>query len=102
MWMLFTGIYTLSATAPSVDEPVTGYTVWFKSPWGEKVVPNMIYGADTLPMVYHTENTHCGWFSYTFTADQLMASMPVYFQRPVTGLTYPAAIPRLMLLPYFP
>lgn len=86
-----TGAYTLSATGPTAVPPASGYTVWFKSPWGDKIVPNMIYGADTLPMTPSSEAISCGWFSYTFTAAQLVAAMPVYFQRPLTSDAYPSS-----------
>lgn len=86
-----TGAYTLSATGPAVVPLPSGYTVWFKSPWGDKIAPNMIYGADTLPMAYSASVASCGWFSYTFAASQIVAVMPVYFQRLLTSETYPSS-----------
>ena len=71
-------------------KPSGPWSIWFKSPWGNKIIPNMIYGNDTIPLQPAVEGSdYCGWFSYTFGAPS--ALMPVYFQRPHTSFTYPSS-----------
>ncbi|MBP5768160.1 MAG: fibro-slime domain-containing protein [Fibrobacter sp.] len=37
--------------------------VWFKSPWGNKVLPQMIFGADSVLMRFNEgDKSKCGWF----------------------------------------
>ena len=36
--------------------------VWFKSPWGNKALPQMIFGQDTILMHYSKDADKCGWF----------------------------------------
>ena len=98
-----TGAYTLSATGPSSgttssssvesssSATVAGDTVWFKSPWGTKVAPQLIYGLDTLAMSFASDNAHCGWFYRVFEKAGIAASMPVYFRKASSSSVYPSA-----------
>ena len=36
--------------------------VWFKSPWGNKVLPQMIFEQDTILMHFTADAEQCGWF----------------------------------------
>ncbi|MBR6453918.1 MAG: hypothetical protein IKS97_05000, partial [Fibrobacter sp.] len=37
--------------------------VWFKSPWGNKVLPQMIFGTDSVLMRFSEgDKSKCGWF----------------------------------------
>ncbi|MCQ2106721.1 MAG: fibro-slime domain-containing protein [Fibrobacter sp.] len=37
--------------------------VWFKSPWGNKALPQMIFGKDTILMRFaQDDESRCGWF----------------------------------------
>ncbi len=36
--------------------------VWFKSPWGNKVLPQMIFEQDTILMHFSEDAEKCGWF----------------------------------------
>ena len=66
----------------------TAAAVWFKSPWGNKTVPNIVIGTESIQMSIPEGPANCGWFSYTFT--ETSALMPVHFTRPQTTSTYPA------------
>lgn len=69
-------------------KPSGPWSIWFKSPWGNKIIPNMIYGTDTIPLQPAVDGSdYCGWFSHTFSGPSEF--MPIYFQRPHTSYTYP-------------
>ena len=51
-----TGTYTKSFVAPGSK------VVWFKSPWGNKALPQMVFGQDTVLMHFSEDKTKCGWF----------------------------------------
>ena len=51
-----TGAYTKSFVAPGSK------IVWFKSPWGNKALPQMVFGQDTVLMHFSNDKTKCGWF----------------------------------------
>lgn len=36
--------------------------LWFKSPWGNKALPQMIFGQDTVLMHFSDDEAKCGWF----------------------------------------
>jgi len=36
--------------------------VWFKSPWGNKVLPQMVFEQDTILMHFSEDPDKCGWF----------------------------------------
>lgn len=58
--------------------------VWFKSPWGNKALPQMIYGADTVLMRFSNDDpTKCGWFYGAITPKMQQDNLLplVYFQR---------------------
>lgn len=67
-------------------DPPGSQFVWFKSPWGNKTLPNMIVGADTVQMRAVSDSAYCGWF-----VGALRPNKPtdVYFQRPYTDLHLP-------------
>lgn len=72
-------------------KPSGPFSVWFKSPWGNKIIPNMIYGSDTIAMKPAiNKSDYCGWFSYTFSVPTDF--IPIYFQRPHSSFTYPNTI----------
>lgn len=50
------GTYTKSFVAPGSK------VVWFKSPWGNKALPQMVFGQDTVLMHYSVDSAKCGWF----------------------------------------
>lgn len=58
--------------------------IWFKSPWGNKALPQMIFGTDSVLMRYSNDDpTKCGWFYGAITPKMLQnnAIQTVYFQR---------------------
>ena len=49
--------YTKSFIAPGSK------MVWFKSPWGNKAVPDLVFGKDTVMMRFQIDDkSKCGWF----------------------------------------
>lgn len=58
IWLYTDGTsYTASFVAPGSK------MVWFKSPWGNKVLPQMIFGQDTILMRFVPDDkSSCGWF----------------------------------------
>jgi fibro-slime domain-containing protein len=66
----------------------TATTIWFKSPWGNKTIPNIVMGTETAQMSIPEGPENCGWFYYTYT--ETSAFMPVHFTRPQSTNTYPA------------
>ena len=77
--------YTVSVLPPHAK------VVWFKSPWGNKALPNMIHGLDTIRMRFVPNDTdHCGWFYAALTKGEVAASSDVYFQRAYLNETLPA------------
>ncbi len=68
--------------------PPGAKVIWFKSPWGNKVLPNMIVGTDTVRLRYSTEPTRCGWFKGALRDAQITLGQ-VHFQRPYTDKTLP-------------
>ena len=49
--------YTVSTIAPGSK------IVWFKSPWGNKALPQMVFGSDSILMRFaQDDETTCGWF----------------------------------------
>ena len=49
--------------------------VWFKSPWGNKALPQMIFGADSVLMRFSEDDkTKCGWFYGALTPDKMAAN----------------------------
>ncbi len=69
-------------------KPSGPWSVWFKSPWGNKIIPNLIYASDTIAMIPGANKSdYCGWFSYTFS--EPAEFMPIYFQMPGSNLNFP-------------
>lgn len=67
--------------------------VWFKSPWGNKAVPKMIFGSDSVLMRFaYDDPKFCGWF-YGAISPTTLAANPaknVYFERLHTSyMTFP-------------
>ena len=60
------GTYTKSFAAPGSK------IVWFKSPWGNKVLPQMIFEQDTILMHFTEDASKCGWF-YAGLSPQVLA-----------------------------
>ncbi len=58
--------------------------VWFKSPWGNKVLPQLIFGTDSILMRFNEgDKDKCGWF-YGALTPSMIASNPIsvgYFTR---------------------
>lgn len=71
-----------------------GKTVWFKSPWGNKALPVMHIGTDSVLMKYVPDDAStCGWFYGDLTSDMLKknAVQDVYFTRNMASwVSYPA------------
>lgn len=59
--------------------------VWFKSPWGNKALPQMVFGKDTILMRFAVDDvTTCGWFYGAISPEaqaRNAASMNVRFMR---------------------
>ena len=70
--------YTKSFMAPGSK------IVWFKSPWGNRALPQMRFGADSVLMRFaEGDASMCGWF-YGSITPAMMANNPVqtaYFHR---------------------
>jgi fibro-slime domain-containing protein len=63
--------------------------VWFKSPWGNKALPRIIVGSDTVRMFpAYDDALHCGWFKGGIAPGK---STAVHFQRPHTDWALPAS-----------
>lgn len=72
------GSYTKSFMAPGSK------IVWFKSPWGNKVLPQMIFGMDSILMRFSPDDaSKCGWFYGSITPSKMAAnaSGSAYFVR---------------------
>ena len=67
----------------------TAATIWFKSPWGNKTVPNIVIGTESIQMSIPEGPSNCGWFSYTYTGTSSL--IPVHFTRPQSTSTYPTS-----------
>lgn len=70
--------YTKSFMAPGAK------VVWFKSPWGNKALPQMYFGADSVLMRFdEADKSKCGWF-YGALTPAVIKNNPVqsaYFTR---------------------
>lgn len=78
-----------SSTGYHIDLiPPGAKVVWFKSPWGNKSLPNMIVGSDTVRMRYSTDQARCGWYKGALVGEQI-TSGEVYFQQAHTDVTLP-------------
>ena len=63
--------YTKSFVAPGSK------VVWFKSPWGNHALPQMIFGEDSVMMRFAVDDkSSCGWF-YGAVSPAMMARNPV-------------------------
>lgn len=71
------GSYTKSFIAPGSK------VVWFKSPWGNRALPQMYFGSDSLLMRYTDDADRCGWFYAAISPDMIAKnpSQMVYFTR---------------------
>ena len=70
--------YTKSFMAPGSK------IVWFKSPWGNKVLPQLVFGADSVLMRFSEgDKEKCGWFYGALTPAMITANplMTAYFVR---------------------
>ena len=47
--------------------------VWFKSPWGNKALPQMIFEQDTILMHFSEDKNKCGWF-YGALSQEVLSS----------------------------
>ena len=62
------GTYEKSFMAPGSK------IVWFKSPWGNKALPQMIFGADSVLMRFIPgDASKCGWFYGSVTPTMMAA-----------------------------
>ena len=78
--------YTVSLLPPDAK------VIWFKSPWGNKALPRIIHGSDTLTMRFvANDSAHCGWFRTGLTPDGIGTDSSVYFLRAYTSTTLPAS-----------
>ncbi len=75
VWLYTTASGTESYTV-SVNPPGSK-VVWFKSPWGNKALPQMIFGEDSVMMRFaHEDPTKCGWF-YGAISPEMMKNNPL-------------------------
>ena len=93
--------YTKSFVAPGSK------MVWFKSPWGNKALPQMIFGTDSVMMRFAVDDkSSCGWF-YGAISPAMMKRNPVqsahfirlntpYMSFPATGVVELAGYLSLM------
>lgn len=65
------GTYAKSFAAPGAK------IVWFKSPWGNKVLPQMIFEQDTILMHFSDDPEKCGWF-YGALSPELLQNRVLY------------------------
>ena len=82
-----TGTYTKSFVAPGSK------VVWFKSPWGNKALPQMVFGQDTVLMHFSEDKTKCGWFYAGLTQDMLdrhILRTAVFYRNNAPWLSVPA------------
>ena len=66
-----TGVFARSFAAPGSK------IVWFKSPWGNNVLPQMVFDQDTIVMHYTADESKCGWF-YGALAPQMLENRVLY------------------------
>ncbi len=72
------GNYSKSFVAPGSK------IVWFKSPWGNKALPRMVYGSDSVLMRFAFDDpARCGWFYGAITPSMLKGNPAknAYFER---------------------
>ena len=71
------GTYSKSFAAPGSK------IVWFKSPWGNKSLPQMVFGQDTILMHFTEDADKCGWFYGALSPEMLdrYVLRTVYFSR---------------------
>lgn len=63
------GKYTKSFMAPGAK------VVWFKSPWGNKALPQLYFGADSVLMRFAADDaSKCGWFYGALTPEMIAAN----------------------------
>lgn len=63
------GKYTKSYMAPGAK------VVWFKSPWGNKALPQLYFGADSVLMRFDAgDDSKCGWFYGALTPEMIAAN----------------------------
>ena len=56
-------LYTTETSYTFSIVPPGSKLVWFKSPWGNKALPQMIFGTDSVMMRFaQDDKTKCGWF----------------------------------------
>jgi len=71
------GTFSRSFAAPGAK------IIWFKSPWGNKALPQMIFEQDTILMHFTDDADKCGWFYAALTPEILQAHVlqTAYFTR---------------------
>ena len=82
-----TGTYTKSFVAPGSK------VVWFKSPWGNKALPQMVFGQDTVLMHFSDDKTKCGWFYAGLSPEMLekhILRTAVFYRNNAPWLSVPA------------
>ncbi len=86
-------LYTDGSTYTKSFVPPGSKLIWFKSPWGNRALPQMIFGADTVVMRFaNNDSAYCGWFYGAITPSSYKsnAAGSVYFQRYMTPyMSYP-------------
>ncbi|MCF0223149.1 MAG: fibro-slime domain-containing protein [Fibrobacter sp.] len=73
--------YTVSVTPPGSK------VVWFKSPWGNKALPQMVFGQDSVVMRFvQDEKSTCGWFYGALSPSMIKANplLTAHFLRYLT------------------
>lgn len=86
-------LYVCGRFLPEKFCPPGSKLVWFKSPWGNKALPRMIFGTDSVLMRFAYDDTaSCGWFYGAIAPSALQAnpSKSAYFERLYASyLTFP-------------
>ena len=77
IWLYVQGnSYEVSHISPKAK------VLWFKSPWGNKSLPSVVIGLDTLRMrAKPNAEDQCGWFYAGLLPEQLKLSQEVIFKR---------------------
>jgi fibro-slime domain-containing protein len=70
-------LYTTETSYTFSVVPPGSKVVWFKSPWGNHALPQMIFGTDSIMMRFaQDDQSKCGWF-YGAVSPEMLARNPL-------------------------
>ena len=70
-------LYTTETSYTFSVVPPGSKLVWFKSPWGNKALPQMIFGTDSVMMRFAQDDpSKCGWF-YGAVSPEMLKNNPL-------------------------